>query len=171
MCERSQLASSRSGRPWQLRPRSPKDCPQCQCGVAHSHPVQEIIPWPQVKSKRGRPKEVVSEGQSCPCKTCVYYGITDQSIHALVADGVEGVAEPIQQWHCQACGTDFSGRHNTAMRWLKTPSWRVQEVVTALGEGVDQAAAVRIFRHHPTTIARWLRRAGQLDQPLHDRFF
>jgi IS1 family transposase len=57
------------------------------------------------------------------------------------------------------------------MRWLKTPSWRVQEVVTALGEGVDQAAAVRIFGHHPTTIARWLRRAGQLDLPLHKRFF
>jgi IS1 family transposase len=57
------------------------------------------------------------------------------------------------------------------MRWLKTPSWRVQEVVTALGEGVDQAAAVRIFKHHPATIARWLRRAGQLDQPLHNRFF
>jgi hypothetical protein len=57
------------------------------------------------------------------------------------------------------------------MRWLKTPSWRVAEVVTTLGEGVDQAAAARIFKHHPSTIARWLRRAGQLDQPLHERFF
>jgi hypothetical protein len=102
---------------------------------------------------------------------CVYHGITDQSIHALVGDGVEGVAEPIQWWRCQACGERFSERHDTAMPWLKTPSWRVQEVVTALGEGVDQAAAVRIFGHHPTTIARWLRRAGQLDMPLHERFF
>ena len=102
---------------------------------------------------------------------CVYHGIRDESIHALVGDGVEGVAEPIQWWRCQACGERFSERHDTAMRWLKTPSWRVQEVVTALGEGVDQAAAARIFGHHPTTIARWLKRAGQLDRPLHERFF
>jgi len=113
----------------------------------------------------------VSEGHACPNKDCTYYGVTDQNIHALVGDGVEGVQEPIQWWRCQACQKRFSERHDTAMRWLKTPSWRVQEVVTALGEGVDQAAAVRIFKHHATTIARWLRRAGQLDQPLHDRFF
>jgi len=101
----------------------------------------------------------------------MYFGITDETIHALVAHAVEGQAEPIRRWRCQACGTTVSERHHTAMRWLKTPSWRVQEVVTAFGEGVDQAAAVRIFKHHPSTIARWLRRAGQLDQPLHDRFF
>ena len=165
--------SSRPGsrRRWKLRPRSAKDCPQCQAEHPHCHPPGEVIPWSQVKSKRGRPKEVVSEGQSCPCKACIYYGITDQTIHALVADGIEGEGEPIQRWHCQACDTDFSARHNTAMRNLKTPSARVQEVVTALGEGVDQAAAVRIFGHHPSTIARWLRRARQLDQPLHERFF
>jgi len=171
LCMSLETPVTPSRRRWRLRPRSPKDCEQCQCESRHQHSPREVIPWSQVKSKRGRPKEISSDGQSCPCETCDYYGITDEAIHAIVADGVEGKNERIQHWHCQACGADFSGRRNTAMRHLKTPSWRVQEVVTALGEGVDQAAAVRIFKHHPSTIARWLRRAGQIDQPLHDRFF
>lgn len=160
-----------SRRKWRLRPRSPKDCEQCQCPQSPPHSYTEVTPWSQVKSKRGRKKTIPSEGQFCSNQSCDYYGITDEMIRAIVADGVEGKAEPIQHWRCQACGETFSGRRHTAMRYLKTPSRRVQEVVTALGEGVDQAAAVRIFKHHPTTIARWLRRAGQLDQPLHDRFF
>jgi hypothetical protein len=43
--------------------------------------------------------------------------------------------------------------------------------VLALGEGVDQTAAVRIFGHYPSTIACWLKHDGQLDTALHDRFF
>jgi IS1 family transposase len=171
LCEVYETESGAFRRRWRLRPRSPKDCPQCQCDQRHPPNSPEIIPWSQVKSRRGRHKTLVSEGYACPAKACTYYGITDQSVHALVGDGVDGVNEPIQWWRCQACGERFSARHDTGMRWLKTPSWRVQEVVTALGEGVDQAAAVRIFGHDPTTIARWLKRAGQLDQPLHDRFF
>jgi len=158
-------------RSWRLRPRSPKDCPLCQAQQPHTHSPEAIVPWSHIKSKRGRPQSISSDGHACPCKHCYYFGITDETIHALVAHAIEGQAEPIRRWRCQACDTTFSERRNTAMRWLKTPAWRVQEVVTALGEGVDQAAAVRIFNHHPTTIARWLRRAGQLDQPLHDHFF
>ena len=171
LCEGYVIERGAPRRQWRLRPRSPKDCPQCHCTHADSRDCPAIKPWSQVKSRRGRPKELDSEGYACPNQHCAYHGVTDQSIHALVGDGVEGVAEPIQWWRCQACGERFSERHDTAMRWLKTPSWRVQEVVTALGEGVDQAAAARIFGHHPTTIARWLRRAGQLNRPLHDRFF
>lgn len=171
MCEEYDIEIGQRRRRWHLRPRTPKDCPLCQGNHPHAHPPPDIIPWSHVKSQRGRRKVLVSEGHACPNKACLYYGITDQHIHALVGDGIEGVREPIQWWRCQACGERFSERHDTAMRWLKTPSRRVQEVVTALGEGVDQAAAVRIFKHHPTTIARWLRRAGQLDKPLHDRFF
>ncbi len=54
---------------------------------------------------------------------------------------------------------------------LKTPSWRVAEVSTALAEGVDISAAARIFGHHERTIGRWLERAGQYAQRLHEHFF
>ena len=171
ICESEEPGVGPSRRPWQMRPRSPKDCLQCQCKQSHIQKVQDIIPWSQMKSKRGRPRQLASEGYACPNKRCAYYGITDQSVHALVGDGVQGKKEAIQWWCCQACGDRFSARHDAGMRCLKTPSWRVQEVVTAMGEGVDQAGAVRMFGHHPTTIARWLRRAGQLDMPLHERFF
>jgi transposase-like protein len=62
-------------------------------------------------------------------------------------------------------------RLNTALYRLKTPSWRVAEVSTALAEGVDISAASRIFGHHERTIARWLERSGQHAQRLHEHFF
>lgn len=56
------------------------------------------------------------------------------------------------------------------MYWLKTPSGRVGEVLTALGEGVDIAAASRIFSHHPSTVTRWQRRGAQQAAHLHERW-
>ena len=121
ICKRDDIEGDGAPPRRRLRPRSPKDCPQCQCEHSPEEHQKEVIPWSQVKSKRGRPKELVSDGQSCPNHDCDYHGITDQAVHALVGDGVEGVAEPIQWWRCQACGERFSERHDTAMRWLKTP--------------------------------------------------
>lgn len=57
------------------------------------------------------------------------------------------------------------------MYYLKTPSRRVGEVMTALAEGVDESAAQRIFHHDRRTIARWLRRCGTHAQRLHEVFF
>lgn len=107
------MTSKPNSRPWHLRPRTPKDCPLCQGKPPHAHHHPDIIPWSQVKSKRGCRKELVSEGHACPNKDCLYYGIIDQHIHALVGDEVEGVHEPIQWWRCQACGERFSERHDT----------------------------------------------------------
>lgn len=56
------------------------------------------------------------------------------------------------------------------MYWLKTLSRRVREVLTALGERVDTAAATRIFDHHPSTVTRWQRRGAQQATRLHDRW-
>jgi len=96
LCEGYALETGQPCRPWHLRPRTPKDCPQCQCDHPHSHKPPDLIPCSQLKSQWGRRKELVSEGNACPNKACVYYGVTDQNIHALVDDGVEGVHEPIQ---------------------------------------------------------------------------
>lgn len=156
----------------QLHPRSPRNCALCcQPPPATPDAARPVMPWSQCKSRHGRPRTIATAGQYCPNPECDYYQVRDESLHALVGDGVRGVNEPIQWYRCQACGQRFSQRHHTAMRWLKTSLRRVAEVVTALGEGVDQSAAVHIFQHHPTTIARWLSRFGQLDEPLHDRYF
>jgi IS1 family transposase len=54
---------------------------------------------------------------------------------------------------------------------LKTASSRVAEVLAALAEGLDTSAAVRVFGHSEATISRWLRRAGDHGETLHQRCF
>jgi IS1 family transposase len=132
---------------------------------------REITPWEQCKSPRGRPKHIRTDGQYCDNPHCNFYRVREAHLHALVGDGTRGKRERIPWFRCQACGNRFSQRRHTAMRALKMPLTRVREVVTALGEGVDQAAASRIFNHHPTTIARWRDRFAALDTPLHQRYF
>ncbi len=53
-----------------LKPRSPHDCPACRLSCTLSsgvgsapHPVR---PWREVKSRRGAPKRVNTEGFACP---------------------------------------------------------------------------------------------------------
>ena len=48
---------------------------------------------------------------------------------------------------------------------------RVGEVLSALAEGLDVAAAVRVFGHGEGTIARWQARAGRHADRLHDALF
>jgi len=87
----------------------------------------------------------------------------------LSGDGTHGRCERIQTLRCQACATTCSTRRDTPLYRLKTTSQRVGEVLTALAEGLDVSAAVRVFGHRHTTITRWLVRAGMHSATLHDR--
>jgi hypothetical protein len=109
-----------------LKPRTPDDCPACRLastasssGVPTPLPVR---PWSEVKSRRGAPKRISTEGFACPNPLCAYFGNTDAHFHALVGDGKHGQAELIQTFRCQACRTTFTSRHNTPLYRLKTPS-------------------------------------------------
>ena len=82
-----------------------------------------------------------------PNRTCAYYGITDAQVHALVGDGTHGRRERIQTLRYHACETTFSTRRDIPLYRLKTCSSRIAEVLTALSEGLDVAAAVRVFGH------------------------
>jgi hypothetical protein len=96
-----------------LKPRSPDDCPACRLSITNSSVVGPARPWREVKSRRGAPKRIHTEGFACPNRKCPYFGITDAHIHALVGDGKHGLAEPIQTFRCQACHTTFSARRDT----------------------------------------------------------
>jgi len=100
--------------------------------------------WCERKSRRGAPKRIDTQGFACLNRACVYYRITDPQVHALVGDGAHGKCERIQTLRCQACGTTFSTRRNTLLYGLKTSSQRLAEVLTALAEGLDVAAAARV---------------------------
>ena len=154
------------------KPKSPLDCPLCR-SAQPPHPaiLHEIQPWRSSRGRRGAKKHYDSEGFACSNPACVYFGCTVASLHALVSDGFRGKAEPIHRWTCQACGLSVSERWRTPMYYLKTPSLRVGEVMTALAEGVDESAAQRIFHHDRRTIARWLKRCGSHALRLHDLFF
>ncbi len=158
-----------------LKPRTPDDCPACRLastassvGGPASAPVR---PWCEVKSRRGAPKRINSQGYACPNQQCAYFGITDAHIHALVGDGKHGQAERIQTFRCQACRTTFSARRNTPLYRLKTPSQQIGMVLSALAEGLDPSAAERVFGFRQATITRWLTRAGGYAHILHERFF
>ena len=158
-----------------LRPRTPDDCPDCRRQRAPSRsipaPPVPVLPWRDLKSRRGKPKHIATHGFACPNPACLYYRITDAEVHALVGDGMHGKHERIQTLRCQACSTTFTSRRDTPLYCLKTASTRVAEVLTALAEGLSVAAAARVFGHSEGTIATWLTRAGEHSATLHDRWF
>jgi hypothetical protein len=158
-----------------LKPRSPDDCPACRLASTASlggGPAPALIrPWREVKSRRGAPKRVNTEGHACPNQKCLYFGITDAQIHALVGDGKHGRTEQIQTFRCQACRTTFTARRDTPLYRLKTPSRKVAMVLSALAEGLDPSAAERVFGYRQATITAWLTRAGVHAHTLHERLF
>ncbi len=156
-----------------LKPRTPDDCPACRRQSVRATPASPpaVRPWRELKSRRGRPKQSVTDGFACPTPTCSYYRITDATVHARVGDGTHGQRERIPTFRCQACGTTFTSRRDTPLYRLKTPSMRIAEVLCALAEGLTVAAAVRVFGHSEGTISTWLTRAGEHSATLHDRWF
>jgi len=83
-----------------LKPRCPDDCPACRLACTNSSVVgpapAPVRPWCEVKSRRGAPKRVNTEGFACPNHLCPYFEITNDQIHALVGDGKHGHVEQIQ---------------------------------------------------------------------------
>ncbi len=69
-----------------LKPRTPLDCPACCSSVPYPTlpaPVRAPVrPWCEIKSRRGAPKRIPTQGFACPMPTCPYYQITDAHVHA-----------------------------------------------------------------------------------------
>jgi hypothetical protein len=158
-----------------LKPRCSDDCPACRLASTPSlgaGPAPALVrPWSEVKSRRGAPKRVNTEGYACSNQQCEYFGITHAHVHALVGDGKHGRTERIQTFRCQACHTTFSARRHTPLYRLKTPSQQVVVVLSALAEGLDPSAAERVFGCRQATIITWLNRAGRHAESLHERCF
>ena len=88
-----------------LKPRTPLDCSACRLASTASSAGERapasVRPWREMKSRRGAPKRVNTEGFACPNPQCAYCGITEAHIHALVGDGRHGQAERIQTFRCR----------------------------------------------------------------------
>jgi hypothetical protein len=158
-----------------LKPRSPDDCPACRLASLASSPGESspvpVRPWSEVKSRRGAPKRIDTEGFACPNRQCTYFRNTEAHVHALVGDGKHGRLERIQTFRCQACHTTFTARRDTPLYRLKTPSQQVAMVLSALAEGLDPSAASRVFGSRQATITTWLTRAGEHAKTLNEHSF
>jgi hypothetical protein len=162
-----------------LKPRPPTDCPACRqlaaTATGKAASPTRVTPCREVKSRRGAPKRIDTQGFACPTPTCRYYRITDAQVHALLGDGVEGKTERRETLRCPPLWHDGAPATTTLwvtpLEWLKTASQRVSEVLTALAEGLSVSAAVRVFGHRHATITSWLTRAGAHSATLHKRFF
>ena len=81
-----------------LKPRSPDDCPACRLGSTVSSGAEPgsapVRPWREMKSRRGAPKRIETEGFACPNPQCRYFGNTDAQIHAAFRGW--------QAWSCRA---------------------------------------------------------------------
>ena len=57
--------------PRKWKPKSPKDCPGCMSGIelAFLKSNQDVIPYAQRKSNRGRSKHITAQGFACPIQT------------------------------------------------------------------------------------------------------
>ncbi len=130
-----------------------------------------VMPWCELKSRRGAIGRIATQGFACPNRTCAYYRITHAQLPALVGDRTHAKHERIQTFRCQACTTTFSARRDTSLYRLKTASQRIGEVLSALAERLDIAAAARVFGHSAETITTWAAHPGAHSATLHNRWF
>ncbi|MBL7163078.1 MAG: hypothetical protein ISS57_10760 [Anaerolineales bacterium] len=164
---------AKSYRPRKWKPRSPKDCPGCKSGInlAVLKPKQDVIPYSQRKSSRGRSKLLATQGHACPNPLCDYFGVINHLLHAIVGDGKRGIHKHIQYWKCQWCDKRFSSRLHTPLYRLKTGDGHIVLVLMLLAEGCNISVLVRCSGHCEATITRWLERMGKHSSLLHNRFF
>jgi len=103
----SRKTSGKTPKPYVMKPRSEKDCPDCRKTLALGDRLSSTcthVPqsWNEIKSKRGRKKTICTQHQFCSNPDCDYYLIVDENIHALVGYGTHGKYEDIQDLLCQA---------------------------------------------------------------------
>jgi len=128
-----------------------------------------VVPYSQLKSRRGRKKTIDTHGHAGPNPNCDYHRITDSAIHALVGYGHHGRHNPIQDFFCRAGHHQFSARRHTALYRLRTPAAHVAQVLHAVAEGLSAQAAARVFNRSEGTVRSWVARAGMPSRSVHDR--
>jgi hypothetical protein len=86
------------------RPRTPDDCAHCRLAATDvtAPTVPTVRPWREGRSRRGAPHRIATAGYACRRRGCLYEGITDAGVHALVADGRHGRTDRIQDFRCRA---------------------------------------------------------------------
>lgn len=154
-----------------LRAKTPRDCAAC-CSQAEARSVArpESVPYRELKSRRGRPKTLDSQGYACLNPGCAYFLETDAAKHALISDGKRGAEHDIQHWRCAACGHTFTARRGTALFRLKSSARLVDIGLHLLCRGMSIQDVAEVIRVDAGTVASWLERGGAHAQRLHAQY-
>jgi hypothetical protein len=170
LCQKKK--AKRPRKPPALRPKTERDCRFCQEDMRKRKSAENEKPvaWALRKGKGGPKKKVATGGYFCPNKSCEYYGITEETIHALVGYGTHGTQEVIRDFKCQACGKKFTARRNTILFRLKSHSELIEKILWLLALGVDASALEEVFGVREITIRTWLCRSGMHGKELHEQF-
>lgn len=154
----------RTRKPAVMRPKNERDCRFCREGKGNRAGAKRELPetWQLRKGRGGPKKKIQTEGFFCPNKSCAYYEIMEEDIHALVGYGRHGTQEVIQDFKCQACGKKFSARRNTILYRLRSHSELIEKILWLLALGVDASALEEVFGVREITIRTWLSRSGML---------
>jgi hypothetical protein len=140
-----------------LKPHSPHDCPACRLSSTFSSLVGpaplSVRPWREVKSRRGAPKRMNTQGFACPNQQCQYSGITDAHIHALLWGWYiwPGFANPDVSPSGLPHHVQCSTPHSFVPPETALPC-RVAVVLTAQACGLDPSTAERVFGYRQATI-------------------
>ena len=152
-----------------LKPRCPDDCPACRLASPASSSAEPapapVRPWSEVKSRRGVPKRIPTEGFACPKRQCPYFGNTDAHRHATFWrwQTWQGRTDPDLSLSGLSHHLQCSTQHP-----LVSPenalACRVAVVLSARACGLDPSAAARVFGFRQATITslsdpRWRARA------------
>ena len=89
-----------------LKPRTPHDCPACRWHNVRprSAAAPPPPPWRELKSSRGAPRRIVTDGFACPNAACAYYRITDATVHALSAMALMASASAFRPFAVRRAG-------------------------------------------------------------------
>ena len=69
---------------------------------------------------------------------------------------------------CSTCKTRFSERKGTPLFACRLPTDRVVAILAHVAEGIGTRKTARLSGVHQDTVARYIRRAGDQAQQLHD---
>jgi hypothetical protein len=146
-----------------LKPRCPDDGPACRLASPASSGAgpAPVRPWREVKSRRGAPKRVNTEGFACPNPKCPSFGISDDQIHAAFWgwQAWPGRAHPDLSRSCLPHHLHGPAPYPSLPFENPLPC-RVAVVLTALARGLDPSEAPRVAgpptsdHHEPFSRAR-----------------
>ena len=125
-------------------------------------------PWREVKSQRGAPKRVNTEGLACPNPNCPDFGISDDQIHAAFWgwQAWPGRAHPDLSRSCLP--HHLHGPAPSPSLPFENPlPCRVAVVLTALARGLDPSEAPRVAGLPTSDHHEPFSRAGSHAQTLH----